>query len=95
MKVEGGGYNFHFRDGKMYLAHGHYVKINGVNINPSISAEKAADVFAEHKSIPKDSVTDFLQELLIKEIPSTAIENADIRSQISLPDLPDSYRCAQ
>jgi Zn-dependent metalloprotease len=77
-KVEDGGYNFHFKDGRMYLAHGHYVKIEGLNTIPSISTEKAADLFAEFKHIPKDSIDDFINELLIKEVPSITKEDATL-----------------
>ena len=71
LKVEGGGYNFHFKDGRMYLAHGHYVKIEGLNIHPFITAEKAAELFAEYKHFPKDSIKNIIHELLIKEVPFT------------------------
>lgn len=68
IKVEGGGYNFHFKDGQMKLAHGHYVKIEGLNTNPNISTTMAAEIFAEYKHVPKDSIDDFIIELLIKEV---------------------------
>lgn len=53
----------------MFYAHGHYVKINDLNISPTITPENAKDCFAHFKSIPSDSITDFIIELVIKEIP--------------------------
>jgi bacillolysin len=29
VKVDGAGYNFHFENGRMYLAHGNYIKLKG------------------------------------------------------------------
>ena len=37
IKVEGGGYNFHYKNGKMYFAHGHYINTGDINTQPSIS----------------------------------------------------------
>ena len=71
IKVDFGGYNFHYENGRMYLAHGHYVKISELNISPTITAEMAKQIFAVYKNIPLDVVTGFESELLIKEIPSS------------------------
>ena len=68
IKVDAGGYNFHYFKGRIYLAHGHYIKINDLDINPTISIEMAVNKFIEYKNIAKDSVVDFLSALLIKEI---------------------------
>ena len=68
IKVDNAGYNFHYKNGKMFYAHGHYVKINDLNVNPTISPEKARDCFANYKDIPLDSIADFISELIIKEI---------------------------
>ena len=35
VKVEGGGYNFHYRNGVMNFAHGNYVRIDNVDTTPS------------------------------------------------------------
>jgi len=56
----------------MFYAHGHYVKINDLNINPTITPEKARDCFADYKDIPLDSIIDFISELMIKEIPNNS-----------------------
>lgn len=52
VKVEGGGYNFHYKNDQMYYAHGHYVKIGELDVNPAITAEKAKDLFADYKKNP-------------------------------------------
>lgn len=46
IKVDGAGYNFHFKNGRMFLAHGRYVKIDNLNTIPTISPEKAKSCFA-------------------------------------------------
>jgi|AGTN01.3.fsa_nt_gi Zinc metalloprotease (elastase) len=69
VKVEGGGYNFHYKNGVMYFAHGHYVVISNIDIKPSITEQKAMESFAKHKNIPLEDVDDYLSELIIKEIP--------------------------
>lgn len=68
VKVEGAGYNFHYKNGQMYFANGHYVRINDLNAKPTISLEKALDVFLKYKEIPGDQVVETVTELLIKEI---------------------------
>jgi Zn-dependent metalloprotease len=68
IKIDGAGYNFHYKDGIMFLAHGTYVRINDLNTIPAISSEQAKKCFIEYKKIPTDSVTDFISELIIKEI---------------------------
>lgn len=70
VKVDGGGYNFHYKAGKMYYAHGHFVKLDNFDVVPAITAEKARDVLAAYKKIPISAVNDFTSELLIKEIAS-------------------------
>lgn len=57
VKVEGGGYNFHSKDGRMYLAHGHYVKIEGLDSNPSISVlRKRQACLLNTKIYPKNQL---------------------------------------
>ena len=69
IKVDDAGYNFHYKNGKMFYAHGHYVKVNDLNATPTVTPEKAKDCFAIYKSIPLDSIADFIAELVIKEVP--------------------------
>ena len=69
VKVDGAGYVFHYRNGKMYLAHGHYVKINKLSVAPSITENEAKLSFVHYKDIPLDIVTGYDAELLVKEIP--------------------------
>ena len=68
IKVEGGGYNFHYKSGKMFLAHGKYVKISNLNTVPNISSEQAKICFADYKMVPLKSITDYISDLIIKEI---------------------------
>ena len=69
IKVEGAGYNFHYRNGEMYFAHGNYIRINNLNTNPAITAEDAKNSFARYKEIPHELITDYFAELIIREIP--------------------------
>ncbi|MBP7316476.1 MAG: M4 family metallopeptidase [Chitinophagaceae bacterium] len=68
IKVEGAGYNFHFKNGKMFYAHGNYIKIENLSVTPSIPEERAKNCFIDFKNIPIDSVTGYISELLIKNI---------------------------
>ncbi len=68
VKVEGAGYNFHFKDGQMYFANGHYVAVEGLNATPSITQEDAINSFLKFKNIEKEKVAGSITELLVKEI---------------------------
>lgn len=68
VRVEGGGYNFHFKAGKLNFAHGHYVKIENISTTPAISAERSAEVLGEYQGIPAALITEHQAELVIKEI---------------------------
>lgn len=46
IRVDGAGYNFHYKNGKIAFAHGHYVKIVDMDTHPSISGETAIAKFA-------------------------------------------------
>lgn len=70
IKVEGGGYNFHYKNGKMYFAHGHYINTGDINTQPSISKQEAMENFAGYKNIPLKGIENYLAELIIKEIPT-------------------------
>lgn len=67
MKVDGGGYNFHYENGTMYFANGNFVKIDNINTIPSISKEEAIQFFLDHKSIAKEKVASNITDLFIKE----------------------------
>jgi Zn-dependent metalloprotease len=69
VKIEGAGYNFHYKNGKMYFAHGHYVDVSSVNTKPSITGHEAMTRFAKYKNIPEKGIKDYMAELIIKEIP--------------------------
>ncbi|NOU17717.1 MAG: T9SS type A sorting domain-containing protein [Bacteroidales bacterium] len=68
VKVDGAGYNFHYQNGRMYFAHGHYVPIRGMSTTPSITPKEAMLAFASYKEIPASSVDDFTSALIIKEV---------------------------
>lgn len=68
VKVDGGGFNFHFKKGRMYLAHGNYIDVGELSTEPTITQEGAKKAFASYKGIPVDEVTGFKSELMIKEI---------------------------
>lgn len=69
IKIEGAGYTFHYdEDGHMMYAHGNYVDISDLDINPAISKEDAAKAFAKYKGLSPDSITHFSAELIIKRI---------------------------
>jgi bacillolysin len=70
VKVEGAGYNFHYKNGKIFYAHGHYVKIDNLDVVPSLTPEKAKSQFAAHKNIPESDISKFTTELLIRQIAS-------------------------
>ncbi len=69
VKVEGAGYNFHYKNKKMFFAHGHYVDVNNIITEPSITKNQAIKNFAKHKQIPIKDVSKYIVELIIKEIP--------------------------
>lgn len=51
IKVEDAGYTFHYdEDGHIKYAHGNYVDISSLDINPSISKDDAAKAFAKLKN---------------------------------------------
>ncbi len=68
VKLEGGGYNFHFKNGRLFLADGNFVKIESLDFNPKISVEEAKNIFVNYKNIPGDKITDFKSDLIIKEL---------------------------
>lgn len=69
IKVENAGYTFHYdENGCMRYAHGNYVNIPNLNINPVISKEDAYSAFAKYKGISPATITDSSAELTIKEI---------------------------
>jgi Zn-dependent metalloprotease len=69
IKIEGAGYNFHYKNGKMFFAHGHYVNTNNIDTKPSIPKPHAMENFARYKNIPIKEIRNYIAELIIKEIP--------------------------
>jgi bacillolysin len=68
IRVDGAGFTFHYKNGKMFLAHGHYVIIKNLNPNPFIRPVDARNSFSKYKEVPIGSIFDFKWELLVKEI---------------------------
>lgn len=68
IKIDGAGYNFHYKNGKMYFAHGYYVDASDVNPKPSITGHEAMKHFAKYKNIPEKAIYNYIAELIIKEI---------------------------
>ncbi len=71
INIEGAGYNFHYKNDKLYYANGYYVKIDSLNTIPSITSEKAIELYAKYKNIPLNSILESHSKLLIKEIYSS------------------------
>lgn len=40
VKIDGGGYNFHYKNGKMYFAHGNYIDVSNINPQPRFRSVK-------------------------------------------------------
>ena len=48
IRVQGGGYNFHYKNGELYFANGYYIKIQNLNPRPTISLENAKEAFLNY-----------------------------------------------
>ncbi|WP_192822782.1 M4 family metallopeptidase [Rufibacter sp. LB8] len=68
VKIEGAGYNLHFKNGKIYFANGHYVITENLNATPSISQEEALNTFLTIKGIEQKAVAETMLSLIVKEI---------------------------
>ena len=69
IKVENAGYTFHYdENGCMRYAHGNYVRISNIDINPTINKEEARNSFARHEGISSSYITNYSSELIIKNI---------------------------
>lgn len=88
LKVEGAGYNLHFKDGQMYFANGNYVRVEGLNVTPSVDKEKAITSFLNFKKIEKESVVSSKVELIVKELSkykgNDALESVELVYRVSL-----------
>ncbi|MEQ9221534.1 MAG: M4 family metallopeptidase [Cyclobacteriaceae bacterium] len=79
IRVQDAGYNFHYKNGQMYYANGHYVKIDDLNTTPAMNLEQAIDIFLKYKEIEKEEVVDTVTELLIKEF-TNQIDNDKLKT---------------
>lgn len=69
IKVENAGYTFHYDDnGCMRYAHGNYVDISFLDINPVLTEEEACIAFAKFKGLSPNSIIKSSAELIIKNI---------------------------
>ncbi|MCL2289162.1 MAG: M4 family metallopeptidase [Bacteroidetes bacterium] len=68
IRVVGGGYNFHFRNGEMFFAHGNYIRIDNLNIRPAITSTEAKISFAQYIGVSLELIVNYYSELIIREI---------------------------
>jgi Zn-dependent metalloprotease len=69
IKVDDAEYSFHYKNGKMFFAQGHFVKIDDLDVTPKISPEEAKVCFTNYKAIPIETIIAYTAKLIIKEIP--------------------------
>lgn len=89
IRVDEAGYNFHYKDGQMYFANGHYVQVSNLDATPHIGIDKAIDVFLKYKGIGKEDVTDTVTSLLVKEITRTSVKGYSYFGRSCIPHLLD------
>lgn len=82
VKVDGAGYNFHYTNGRMYLANGHYVKVRNLNATPTRSRGAALQAFISFKKIEKETIADTVISLLVKEIADVTATDTLISVQL-------------
>ncbi|MCM4152584.1 T9SS C-terminal target domain-containing protein [Arenibacter sp. N53] len=82
IKVDGAGYNLHYRDGQLFFANGNYIKVDETRPTPSISLEEAKVLFLNYKGIENDKVLNVISELIIKEIVASDAKNTSSRTAL-------------
>lgn len=76
--VDGGYYNFRFRNGRMKVAKGHYVNVTGINPVPSIKENEAINLYVSYFGIEiSDTIGSYLG-LMIKEIPNVGRKESEV-----------------
>ena len=50
--VDEAGFNFHYKDGRMFYSHGHYIQIQNLDVKPTITSDNAKELFCKYKKIP-------------------------------------------
>lgn len=68
IKVEGGHYNFRFKNNKMKVVTGHYINVSGVNPVPTITEDEAFAKYVSFLGLNKDVLEKDIK-LIIKENP--------------------------
>ena len=67
VKVDGAGYNLHYKNGEMYFANGNFVKVDNINTSPSISLDKAIISFLNFKNIENSKELNTITELRVTD----------------------------
>ena len=69
VKVEGGHFNFRFKNGRMQVVTGRYVDVSGINPNPSITEDEAINLYLSYLGKDKAEISKAEVRLSIKKIP--------------------------
>ena len=70
VKVDNAHYTFHYIDGKMSNIHGNYVPIHNLDVTPSISGQKAIELYASYNEILSHvQMEKSSADILVKEVP--------------------------
>lgn len=77
IEVVDGFYNFIYKNNRLLSINGNFVDVKELKTSPTISMDKAKEIFANHKNIPVDSVTGFNSDLVIKVLRTNEIETND------------------
>ena len=70
IKVEGGHFNFRYKNDEMKVVTGHYVDVTKINTVPSITADDAINSYISFIGLSKNEIMRTSATLLIKEIPN-------------------------
>ena len=76
--VDGGYYNFRFKNGRMKVAKGHYVNVSGINPVPSIKKNEAINLYTSYFGIEISDTIGSYVGLMIKEIPNVARKESEV-----------------
>ena len=90
IKVEDGKYVLHFKNGKIEFAHGNYVRMNSIKVQPSISSLDAIKVFGEYKGLKDCNASNCQIELIIKQVCGNKGESLLVYKIYSDSDIPQN-----
>lgn len=91
VRVEGAGYTFHFADGNLVDAHGHYVRIGNLNTTPSLSVEEVISRIVQVEGLEHTDTSYFDVKLLITE--KAASSSAPTLAYWVAPRIQYNYLC--